>query len=160
MMSELLQIKKIRERNALAEIKKKRAALEQATRCLEDERQKLSQYSVWRKSQEKRLYDNVIGETVRLMTFEDIKLEIAMLREQEVQLEQALQQAKVKHEEAEKAFKEVKNAYQKAMKTVEKYTELSARELQNTVLAREYRNEVEMEDFLKLTSTNQSLITG
>ncbi|OZG72677.1 hypothetical protein BTA51_14200 [Hahella sp. CCB-MM4] len=120
MLSALSDIKKLREKNAQAEVFKKRRSVMQRQEDLAQAKQELQRFENWRIQEEHRLYDEIMGSEVGLKEIDNVKHQIGLLRLKEVSLAEKFEQSKQELKQAEAALVQADLALAEAGKAVEK----------------------------------------
>ena len=147
MLHELLKIKNIREKSAKDEVHRCRNHLEETRQEAERCEQELMEYLNWRGKEEQRLYDNIINTEVKQKELDGLKHKVALLREKDVLLEQAVGEAKQKIKEAEEKLDQAREVHMKAIQAVEKFEELTKVQDEEAKKEAERLEELEMEEF-------------
>ena len=147
MLHELLKIKNIREQSAETEVRKCKSRVEAAKEEVKKKQQEFEEYVEWRGKEEQRLYDNIINMEVRQNDLDNLKKKIALLREKDVTLEQAVNEAKKKVEEEEQALEKAREVHAKAMQAVQKFEEFTRVQDAEAKKEAERLEDLEMEEF-------------
>lgn len=161
MLHDLLKVKNIREESAEREVKRCKHELELAEQELERReqeverrKQELQDYILWRSQEEQRLYDNIMNTSVQQHDLDRLKQKVALMRDKDVTLEQAITEAE--HQvvnaqqqvaQAEQVLETARQAHFKAKQAVEKFEEFC--KVQDEEAAKEARRleDLEMEEF-------------
>ena len=100
MLHDLLKVKNIREESAEREVRRCQHELELAQQELrrrkqevERRKQELQDYVLWRSQEEQRLYDNIMNTSVQQHDLDRLKQKVALMRDKDVALEQAITEA-------------------------------------------------------------------
>ena len=147
LLDELLRVKRIREDEAIKVMKEKQLELEQCQKALEAKIIKHREYVAWRKTEEQRLYAEVMNKTVRAYNLNTMRDQITSFLEKQQQLKEQIEQAEATVAEATKHLAEARLARMDAYKTVQKYEEYKSilRTIEDRELER--REELEAEEF-------------
>jgi len=147
-LEDLLRIRGWREEKAQREVTKKKLALDQALQLAAARRKSLSDHVHWRLQTEDRLYREIEGKSVQLRDLEDIKLKVALMREDEAAHEKALQESEGAATTAGKALEEARSLYRLAVKETRKVEEHKKVWLAEALKGEEREAEKELEDFV------------
>ena len=147
MLHELLKIKNIREQAAETEVRKCKNRVEAAKEEVKKKQQEFVEYVEWRGKEEQRLYDNIINTEVRQNDLDNLKKKVAMLREKDVTLEQAVAEAEKKVEEEKQALEKAREEHAKAMQAVQKFEEFTKVQDAEAKKEAERIEDLEMEEF-------------
>ncbi|MDP0562797.1 MAG: YscO family type III secretion system apparatus protein [Candidatus Endonucleobacter sp. (ex Gigantidas childressi)] len=147
MLHELLKIKKIRETSAHNALLKQKRLLEEAQQMQKDKEQELEDYIEWRCKEEHILYDNILNTDVKQHDLDFLKKKVAALRENDVALEQAVEEAKSRVIDVEQELELAEERYRKARQAVEKFEEFT--KVLDEEAAKEVQRleDIEMEEF-------------
>ncbi len=116
----LLQVREHRENTAQHELSLARREKENAENLLREAKENLEKYSAWLKAEEKRRYDALIGKTCTKKDFDNLKNELAILMEQEIELAKKIEDAKAYLIEKEKIVEQCKVRFVQMRKDKEK----------------------------------------
>ena len=147
MLHELLKVKRIREKSAHEEVQRRKYALEEAHRKVEEAETEFNDYIEWRGKEEQRLYDNIINTEVKQNDLDQLKQNVGLLREKDVLLEQAIGEAKKKVVDAEEALEQARDDHNKAIQAVEKFEEFTAALDEEAAKEAARLEDLEMEEF-------------
>lgn len=147
-VEELLRIKEFREDLASTELRKRRHRLEEALKVLEAKRAELDGYRRWRVRREDELFDEIQGRLVRVRDLEDLKTDIALLRDKERLLEQYLTDAEKARQSAKEAVEAAIEALNAAIRATRKFEEFVGLWREQARRERERFEELELEDTL------------
>lgn len=147
MLHELLKVKRIREKSAHDEVKKCKYRLEEARREVRRKEDEFHEYVEWRCKEEQRLYDNIINTEVKQNDLDSLKKKIALLREKDILLEQAISEARKKVTEAEAELEEAREVHAKAIQAVEKFEEFTSALDEEAAKEAARLEDLEMEEF-------------
>ncbi|MGI9276198.1 MAG: type III secretion system stalk subunit SctO [Endozoicomonas sp.] len=142
-----MKIKNIREKSANDEVRRCKNRLEQAHQEVERKEQELREYIDWRCKEEQQLYDNIINTQVKQNDLDSLKHKIAVLREKDVLLEQAVEEAKQQIKVAEEELDKAREAHMKAIQAVEKFEEFTRVQDEEAKKEAERLEDLEMEEF-------------
>ena len=146
-LDELLRVKRIREDEAIKIMKEKQLQLEQCQKLLETKHSEHDEYVVWRKEEEKRLYQEVLNQDVHAYNLNIMRDQITSFKDKQQQLKEEIEKAEAAVTEATKDLAEARQARMEAYKTVQKYEEY--KDIIQTVENKEAerREELEAEEF-------------
>ena len=147
MLHELLKIKNIREQAAETEVRKCKNKVEVAKQEVINKQKEFEEYVEWRGQEEKRLYDNIMNMEIHQNDLDQLKQKVAMLREKDITLEQAVVEAKKQVEVEEQALVEAREAHAKAMQAVQKFEEFTKVQDDEAKKEAERLEDLEMEEF-------------
>ena len=147
LLDELLQVKRIRENEAIKVMKEKELQLDQCRKILEDKIMKHEKYTVWRKAEERRLYEEILHKTVRAYNLNTMRDQITSFKEKHQQLQEEIEKAEAAVTEAAEHLAAARLARMNAYKTVQKYKEY--KDIIQTIEDKEAekRTELEAEEF-------------
>lgn len=123
MLQELLKVKHIREQSAREAVTCSQKHLQTSRQQLRDRQQALKDYVLWRGKEEQLLYDNIMNSSIRQHDLDVLKQKVALLRERDAVLEQAVEKAKNAVIEAEEQLEQARQAHHKTLRAVEKFEE-------------------------------------
>ena len=146
MFEELLRIKKFREDAAQREVKIAEARLAERLKAVRDAEKTFESHRVFRVGEEKRLFQEVKGEAVKVSRLDLMKQAVALLRDDELRLTDKIEEERKTVPPAQQALAEAKGAHAKAITAVEKFREFIAiqREAETAEAAR--REDAEAEE--------------
>jgi hypothetical protein len=144
-VDEILNVKLFREDLAQTEVRRRRYALDEAARRVEERKREVLEYRAWRVTRESELYDTIENQLVHVRDLEDLKASIAFLRDQERVIEQKVLEAEKGRGEARAALDKAIEAQAQAVRQREKFEELMEvwRELEQFEADRKEEAEVE-----------------
>ena len=147
LLDELLHVKRLREDEAIKVMKEKQLQLEQCQKILDTKIADHDDYVVWRKKEEKRLYQEVLDKEVHAYNLNIMRDQIKFFREKQQQLKEEIEKARTAVTDATEHLEEARQARMEAYKTVKKYEEY--RDIMQTIENRETekREELEAEEF-------------
>ncbi|WP_263322396.1 type III secretion protein [Endozoicomonas sp. Mp262] len=147
MLDELLRVKNIREKSASEEVTRCKNHLEMTHQQLRDSEQELQDYIAWRCKEEQLLYDNIMNNEIRQHDLDVLKQKIALLREKDAELEQAIEKAKNNVIEAEEQLELAREAHKKARQAVDKFEEFKKVLDEEAAKEAQRIEDIEMEEF-------------
>ncbi|WP_252179046.1 YscO family type III secretion system apparatus protein [Endozoicomonas sp. 4G] len=147
MMHELLKVKQIREKSARDEVRKCEYRLEQAQLEVKNKEQELEEYIDWRCKEEQRLYDNIINTEIKQNELDQLKASVARMREKDVLLEQAINEARQNVEKARAQLEQARDDHIKAMQAVEKFEAFTKAQDEEAAKEAARLEDLEMEEF-------------
>ena len=147
MLHELLKVKRIREKSAHDEVQKCKYRLEEAHKEVRRKEKEFHEYVEWRCKEEQRLYDNIINMEVKQADLDSLKKKIALLREKDILLEQAVSEAKKKVIDAEAELEQARDVHAKTIQAVEKFEEFTAALDEEAAKEAARLEDLEMEEF-------------
>src|SRR5690606_14716604 len=92
-LEDLLRVRRFREDERANELTRRRKAVAEAEEQLERRKQELRDYVDWRIRREKELYDEVLRQEIAVKQLDDLKLNIQILRENELAYQERIKQA-------------------------------------------------------------------
>ena len=146
-LENLLRVRQHRKDAAGSQVRAKSYALENADRLVQQTRQQLDEYVVWRVKTEDTLYEEVKSQQISLKELDDLKIKVLLLREKQTFLEKELFEARSAREAAEKKLDEARKAYQEKQREMMKIEEHKKIWLTETRKQQELSREKEMEEF-------------
>jgi hypothetical protein len=142
----LLEIKRVRERNAAAGVRAARAALVAREREKVEAEAAVVAFREVRVAKEKAMFDAIRGQTVRIEAIEDMKQRVALLREEERTLAAAVESAGKAIEAAREDCAAAERARTEAARAVSKFEEFVAIQDAEARRARAAREDAEVEE--------------
>lgn len=146
-LEDLLRVRRFREDERANELTRRRKAVAEAEEQLERRKQELRDYVDWRIRREKELYDEVLRQEIAVKQLDDLKLNIQILRENELAYQERIKQVEKDLEETRQALAAAQAAYQKAVRDSNKIEEHKAWWAQEAAKEAEAYQEKELEDF-------------
>jgi hypothetical protein len=146
-LEDLIRVRRIREDGAQHEVIRKRHDLETAAQSVVEKKAGLSDYIKWRVAKEDRLYSGIQGKIVGRQDLEDLKLKVALMRDQEAAYEKDVEEAERALEIARDKLEEAKGNYRSAVREVQKMDEHKKAWLTERHKEEELEAEKELEDF-------------
>ncbi|CAM3692823.1 type III secretion system stalk subunit SctO [Parendozoicomonas haliclonae] len=147
MLNDLLRIKRIREKSAEDEVRKCRYRVELAVQDVEKKKQELVSYKEWRIQEEKRLYDEIMNTAVKQFDLDIVKQTVALHREKDLILQDAITQAEEHLEETRKELEEAQQKHVLATQAVQKFEEFTDVINQEEAKEKARIEELELEEF-------------
>ncbi len=147
MLHDLLRIKKIREKAAQDEVKKCEYRVEQAIIQVKEKEEALEAHIIFRTEEEKRLYDEIMNTHVTERALDLVKRKVMLMREKDLEFQEAIKQAKNELEKQQAALEESKILYSKAMQMVEKFKEFTRIIDKEADKEAQRKEELELEEF-------------
>ena len=132
MLTELLQVKRLREQDAERAVKAAKNELMDAQRAVREAEEAVLRHHDFRLKEEKRLFQEIKGEAVTVARIDEMKLAVEEARDAVPPFEEALRDAESAHREA--------------IKTTQKYEEFVAIEQKELAQAAATREEAEAEE--------------
>jgi type III secretion protein O len=142
----IVDVKERREDRAQEEVRRRRLALEDAARRLEQRRKELDDYKVWRVRREIELWDEIERRTVKLRDIEDLKLDIGLLRGREQVLAERVVEADKARSDANAALTEAVAVLEAATRNRQKFEDLADWLEAESRAYRERMEELELEE--------------
>jgi hypothetical protein len=124
-----------------------RRAVIEAEQVLLEAQQTQEAYSKWRVAEEERLMQSVMRKPVKLGDITDIRLDIATMRERELDYIDQVRKAEGELDRAKEALEEARLAYKKATQDTEKLVEHRVTWQREQDLEQERLADLELEDF-------------
>lgn len=146
-LDDLLRVRKFREDERASELTARRKAVAEAEELLQRRRQELKDYVAWRIRREQELYDEVLRQQIAVKQLDDLKINIQILRENELAYQDRIKQAEKDLEAARQALAAAQAAYQKAVRDSNKIEEHKQWWAQEAAQEAEAYQEKELEDF-------------
>lgn len=143
----LLQVRRIRENKARTAVATAQKQLAAARALLEEKKVELENYRRWRVEEEERLLNDLIGKPVRVGVLTDTRMQIASMREKEIDYQDAIRQAEKKVDEAEEALADARRKLAKATREMLKLEEHRSIWREEQRLEQERFADAELEDF-------------
>ena len=151
MFDDLLRIREFRETSAANEVARVRRVVADKQQAVRDAEAAVQDYRDYRLAEESRLFAAIRGARVKLRKLEDMKQSIALMRDHELKLEEAVEQAKKALEEAEEELQRAVDAYHEAQKSLRKFEEFVAAQKDMEHKAAERKEEAEVEEVSEAT---------
>lgn len=146
MIIRLLNIAKRREKTALSELGRQKAAVANAQTHVDQCRQSLEDFQRWRPEEENRLFSQLCTELRSAGDIDDFQATLAQLQRQENDRAARLAEAETELQKQQQRLLEAQNHYQNARKKLEKFQELHTRQQDEARIAEAAMQELEQED--------------
>lgn len=124
-IQQIVDVKERREERAQEDVRRRRLALEDAARRVEQRRKEHEDYRVWRVRREIELWDDIEQRTVKLRDIEDLKTDIGLLRGREQVLAEKVVEADKARNEANTALTQAIGVLDAAAKARQKFEDLA-----------------------------------
>lgn len=124
-IQQIVDVKERREDRAQEDVRRRRLALEDAARRVEQRRKDLEDYKVWRVKRETELWDEIERRIVKLRDIEDLKTDIGLLRGREQVMVEQVVEAEKARSEANAALLEAVAVLEAAVKARQKFEDLA-----------------------------------
>jgi type III secretion protein O len=124
-IQQIVDVKERREERAQEDVRRRRLALEDAARRVEQRRRELDEYKVWRVRREIELWDDIERRTVKLRDIEDLKTDIGLLRGREQVLTEKVVEADKARNDANTALIQAIGILDAAAKARQKFEDLA-----------------------------------
>lgn len=155
LLQDLIFVREHREDKASKAVTAARRVVVEAEQLVERRQQELEDYKVWRVAEERRLMDSIMLKPVKLGDITDLRLEIAGMREKELDYMDLLRKAEAELDRARELLEEARKAHIKATQELEKLVEHRQLWRREQALEEERLADLEMEDF---TSPKSALL--
>jgi type III secretion protein O len=156
LFQDLLSIKKFRETAASSEMVKKRAILDDRSRQTELARQTLEDHHRFRLRREDELFLTIKDQLVHLTDIEQMKQQVALLREKEALLHNRILEAEKLQKQALEALQQAQQVYAEAVRAREKFQQFIEVQITLERKEQEWKEEQEMEEFTSPTTTPEA----
>lgn len=143
-LTDLLKVRELREDAASKEVTRAQEKLESCEAYLERKKKELEDYKQWRPGEEDRLFAKIMKKEISQEKLNEVKAQVAILREKELVIEKEV-------EEAEDALEQAKENHRKAMRELEKIKEHKIHWTEEAKKEAEFLADKEMEEFRKHT---------
>lgn len=124
-IQQIVDVKERREERAQEEVRRRRLALEDAARRVEQRRQELQDYRTWRVRREIELWDEIETRVVKLRDIEDLKTDIGLLRGREQVLAEKVVEADKARNDANIALTQAIGVLDAAARARQKFEDLA-----------------------------------
>ena len=122
-LHELLRVRKLREDNAVNAMLNARRQADECAGRLEQCKRELDDYMRWRAMKEEQMYADVLRRPVQGRNLDDIRVQVEIMREDELPYRQRIQEAAESLETARRELALKSETYQAAMRGREKIDE-------------------------------------
>lgn len=146
MIGQLLRIKAFREKKAETEMLKSRLLLARAKAAEAEAARALDEYAQNALREERRMYEQLCSQVVRLRQITEVQQEVACLKQGELAREEALLAAERAHRDALDEFNLSLDGYRKASAARQKFDELLQQETVREGQVQEKKEESELEE--------------
>lgn len=119
----------------------------EANRSVEELEHKLEDFRQWADNHERSLFDDLCSRLVKLREIEELRHAVAELRNRERNLEQGVQDARGKRDQAARALDDAVTVHTDASRQTNKFKELSRVYSEEARLEQERKEDLEMEEF-------------
>lgn len=147
LLNSLLAVKRVREDSREAEMRGARRRLEEASRARDEARQLRAARDAQRAEEERELYAKVFARPVRLRDLDDLRDDVASLREQGRTDEEMVAQAEALRETRRGELDEATGTWHQAAQAREKFDGLVRAAREETAREQERLADLEMEEF-------------
>ena len=154
MLVELLEVKKIRERDADRVKREAERALQAALDAVRAAQQAVVDFHEFRIEEEPRLFNKIRGEKVKVKAFDDYKHQVAALRDKEMGMIEEAEALEAKVPPKREALDAATSAHAAAMAAVAKFEELVEIEKQEIAAAAMAREDAEAEEVVEAVFGN------
>jgi len=151
MYQELLQVKHVHQQNAASALQRERLNVEQHRDALQRAREQQKNFHRFRLEREQQLFDDIQGEAVKMQRIDQMKQRVAMLHEQEAELQQAILTAQRDLESAKEELAKAEEHYKEAVREEEKFRQFVATLDAEEQRAQDRRQENEVEEIVTST---------
>lgn len=141
MYQQLLQVKQLHEQTAANALQRSRRNVQQHIDAVQHAQQQNDNFRDFRIGREQQLFDDLKGEAVAVRRIDEMKQRVALLREQQAGLEQAILAAERELEAAREELAQAEEGYKTATREQEKFVEFNA-----TLAAEEQREQQQREE--------------
>lgn len=146
-LKDLLRVRELRKQTAETAVTKARQAVKEAQALVKQRQKELKDYQEWRPKQEQRLFDAVMQKQVKRSNLDDIKGEIAILREKELDFVERVKEAQSQVEAANQTLQKRIDALAQANKDVDKLLEHREGELKVWKREQQLKADGELDEF-------------
>jgi len=144
--AKLRRIKAFREQRAAAAVTRQRALVEHRAAWLATQQRQHDSFRAQRLTRERTLFAELQGKTVQLRAIEQMNQRVALLRQREAELAEAVMQAEREFNEAKQALKQARSSHVDAARELEKMERLIAVAQRSARLEHERQEEGEIEE--------------
>ena len=143
---ELLAIKAFRENKAEMAVRKQRSVLAEATASREAADKALDEFRHWAFTHERSIYDALCQRVVRLRDIEDVQLEVADMRQKDLQHEDHARKAEAERVKQSQQLEADRDMHQAASRMKEKFVELARLHADEQIKEIERKEDAELEE--------------
>lgn len=148
-LQDLIFVREHREDKASKAVTAARRVVMEAEQLVAQRQQELEDYKVWRVAEENRLMDSIMLKPVKLGDITDLRLEIAGMREKELDYIDRLRKAEADLDRAKEQLEEARKAHIRATQELEKLVEHRQIWKREQALEEERLADLEMEDYVR-----------
>ncbi|HSJ01072.1 MAG: type III secretion protein [Verrucomicrobium sp.] len=159
LLQDLIFVREHREDKASKAVTMARRVVVEAEQLVARREKELEDYKVWRQEEEIRKLDSIMLKPVKLGDITDMRLEIAGMREKELDFIDLLRKAEGDLDKAREALEVARKAHIKATQELEKLVEHRELWRQEQSLEEERLADLELEDFIS-PKKNLLALTG
>lgn len=149
MFADLLRIKKFREDKAERDVKVAEAKLAERLSSVKRAEEALKSYHDFRLKEEIRLFNEIRGEKIHVAALEKMKRMVALLRDEEQNLEQDLEKEKQTVPPAKENVRKAEEIHSEAVMATEKFKEFISIQMEIESLEEGRREEAESEEVIE-----------
>lgn len=146
-LHDLLRVRKVREDNAMNEMIDAHRQADEAAARLEQRKRELHDYVQQRIAKEERMYQDVLGRSVHNRNLDDIRVQVKIMREDELPYHQRILEAAKLLEDARRELDQKREAYRMAMRSRDKLGEHRSIWTKQVQEEEERGEDKELEDF-------------
>jgi len=154
MYDDILKVKVFKEERALSQLEEAKEAVVAAEQALEDGRQAVEDFKVFRKTEKVRLFKKVQNEQVTMQAVDKMNRAIAKLKEEELRLIEKVEELRKAVVEAKNKVVEAEEAYKSAQVDVQKFEEVKKIVDEEQRAEQVAKEELEQEDLMRPMNTN------
>jgi hypothetical protein len=148
LLQDLVFVREHREEKAGKAVSMARRVVVEAEQLVARREKELEDFKVWRAAEETRLMDSIMLKPVKLGDISDMRLEIAGMREKELDYMDLLRKAEGDLDKAREALEAARRAHIKATQELEKLVEHRQLWQREQALEEERQADLELEDFI------------
>ncbi len=123
MFEDLLRIRRFREQSAANAVVRAKALVAEREQAVRDAEAAVVEFHGHRRAEEARLFEEIRGMAVKLEKLEDMKQSVALMRERELELEEAVEDARKAVVTAEEEHGKAVEVHRQALRALEKFKE-------------------------------------
>ena len=146
MFEELLRVKEFREQGAANAVSRAKAVVAEKAQAVRDAEAAVAHYNAYRVAEEPRLFEEIRGAEIKLEKLEEMNQRVAMMRDHELKLQQAVNDAETAVDTANEALKAAEAAHHKARKELQKFEEFAKAQREEAAKAESRKEENEVEE--------------
>ena len=155
MYQQLLQVKQLHQQTAANALQRSRRNVQQHSDALQHARDQSQHFRDFRAKREQQLFDNLKGEAVAVRRIDEMKQRVALLREQQTSLDQAILAAERELDAARKDLSQAEERYKIAIREEEKFRQFNATLAAQEQREQDRREENEVEEMVTSTYGRQ-----